>query len=40
MRSGDLNPPMNLITQADVPDALDRLRKGGVVGRQIAVYKD
>ncbi len=40
MRSGDLNPPMNLITQADIPDALDRLHKGGVIGRQIAVYED
>lgn len=38
MKSGDLNPPMNLITQSDIPDALDRLRAGGVVGRQIAVY--
>ena len=40
MRSGQLNPPMNLIKQADVPDALDKLRKGGVVGRFIAVYDD
>jgi propanol-preferring alcohol dehydrogenase len=39
MRSGDLNPPMNLITQVDVPDALDQLRKGGVVGRFVAVYE-
>ena len=40
MRSGDLKPPMNLIKQADVPDALDKLRIGGVVGRFIAVYDD
>ncbi|MBR7837302.1 zinc-binding dehydrogenase [Actinospica durhamensis] len=40
MRSGDLNPPMNLITQAEIPDALGRLRAGGVVGRFIARYGD
>ena len=40
MRSGDLNPPMNVITQADIPGALDQLRQGGVVGRFIAVYED
>lgn len=40
MRSGDLNPPMNLITQADIPDCLDKLRQGGVIGRYIAVYED
>jgi propanol-preferring alcohol dehydrogenase len=39
MRSGKLNPPMNLITPADIPDALNKLRKGGVIGRFIAVYK-
>ncbi|MCL2652684.1 MAG: zinc-binding dehydrogenase [Propionibacteriaceae bacterium] len=38
MRSGALKPPMNLIKQADVPDALANLRTGGVVGRYIAVY--
>jgi propanol-preferring alcohol dehydrogenase len=38
MRSGDLKPPMNVITPADIPDALDKLRVGGVVGRFIAVY--
>ncbi|MCL2490505.1 MAG: zinc-binding dehydrogenase [Propionibacteriaceae bacterium] len=40
MATGQLNPPMNLIKQADVPDALANLRKGGVVGRYIAVYDD
>jgi len=39
MRSGQLKPPMNLIKQADVPMALDNLRKGGVIGRYIAVYE-
>lgn len=38
MRSGQLNPPMNIIAQADIPDAIDKLRKGGVVGRFVAVY--
>jgi len=38
MKSGQLNPPINLITQADIPDALDRLHKGGVVGRLVAQY--
>ncbi|WP_348789461.1 zinc-binding dehydrogenase [Leifsonia sp. NPDC080035] len=38
MRSGQLKPPMNLITPAEIPDALDRLRSGGVVGRLIAMY--
>ncbi len=39
MRSGELNPPINLITHADIPDAIDKLRAGGVVGRFIAVYQ-
>lgn len=38
MKSGQLNPPINLITQADIPDALDRLLKSGVVGRLVAQY--
>jgi propanol-preferring alcohol dehydrogenase len=38
MKSGQLNPPMTLITQADIPDALDKLHAGGVVGRFVAVY--
>lgn len=40
MKSGDLNPPMNLIDPAGIPDALEALRKGGVVGRYVAQYKD
>ncbi|NVM99575.1 alcohol dehydrogenase catalytic domain-containing protein [Arthrobacter sp. SDTb3-6] len=36
MKSGELNPPMNLITQAEIPGAIDKLRAGGVVGRYIA----
>ncbi|WP_160666935.1 alcohol dehydrogenase catalytic domain-containing protein [Pseudarthrobacter sp. ATCC 49987] len=39
MKSGQLNPPMNLITQADIPGAIDKLRAGGVVGRFIAIYE-
>ena len=40
MRSGDLNPPMNIITQAKIPDALEKLHQGGVIGRFIALYED
>jgi len=40
MKSGQLNPPMNLITPAEIPACLDRLREGGVVGRFVAVYED
>jgi propanol-preferring alcohol dehydrogenase len=39
MRSGELNPPINRITPAEIPEGLERLRKGGVVGRIIAVYE-
>ncbi|GHG40370.1 zinc-dependent alcohol dehydrogenase [Sinomonas cellulolyticus] len=39
MKTGKLNPPMNLITQADIPDAIDKLRAGGVIGRFIAMYE-
>jgi len=39
MKSGDLNPPLNIITPAEIPASLDRLREGGVVGRLIAVYE-
>ncbi|HSN35320.1 MAG TPA: zinc-binding dehydrogenase [Arthrobacter sp.] len=39
MKSGQLNPPMNLITQAEIPGAIDKLRAGGVVGRFIAMYE-
>ena len=38
MKSGQLNPPLNLITPAEIPEALERLHKGGVVGRLIAQY--
>ena len=38
MRSGELNPPMNLITHDQVPEALDKLEEGGVVGRFIIQY--
>lgn len=40
MKSGRLNPPINLISPADIPDALGRLREGGVVGRFIAQYAE
>ncbi|GAB3285687.1 alcohol dehydrogenase AdhP [Sinomonas notoginsengisoli] len=39
MKTGKLNPPMNLITQADIPEAIDKLRAGGVIGRFIAMYE-
>jgi propanol-preferring alcohol dehydrogenase len=38
MKSGQLNPPINLITQAEIPEAIDKLRAGDVVGRFIALY--
>ncbi|MFE5208114.1 zinc-binding dehydrogenase [Streptomyces sp. NPDC056600] len=40
MRSGDLNPPLKRITPDRIPQGLDDLRKGGVVGRLIALYED
>ena len=40
MRSGQLNPPVNLITQAEIPEAIEKLRTGGVIGRFIAVDDD
>lgn len=36
--SGDLSPTLELIGFDDIPDALDRLRAGGVTGRLVAVY--
>jgi propanol-preferring alcohol dehydrogenase len=29
---------MNIITHAEIPDAIDKLRAGGVIGRFIAQY--
>ena len=40
MKSGELAPPMNHIAHADIPDAIDKLRAGGVVGRFVAVYEE
>ncbi|MFJ8001255.1 zinc-binding dehydrogenase [Streptomyces sp. NPDC096310] len=40
MRGGELTPPINRITPDRIPEGLERLRKGGVVGRIIAVYED
>lgn len=39
MRSGQMNPPMNLITHAEIPEAIEKLHKGGVIGRFIAIYE-
>lgn len=39
MKSGQLNPPMNLISQAEIPEAIDKLRAGGVIGRFVAIYE-
>jgi len=39
MKSGALNPPKNLITHAEIPEALNKLREGGVIGRFIAMYE-
>ncbi|MFT4468653.1 zinc-binding dehydrogenase [Arthrobacter sulfonylureivorans] len=39
MKTGQLNPPMNHISHADIPGAIDKLRAGGVVGRFIAMYE-
>ncbi|WP_353988319.1 zinc-binding dehydrogenase [Ruicaihuangia caeni] len=39
MKTGKLNPPMNHITHGDIPDAIDKLRAGGVIGRFIAMYE-
>lgn len=38
MRSGKLNPPINHITHAEIPEAIDKLRAGGVIGRFIAEF--
>ncbi|MFD5753205.1 zinc-binding dehydrogenase [Streptomyces sp. NPDC127033] len=40
MRSGELNPPINRLAPDRIPEGLERLRKGGVVGRLIARYED
>jgi alcohol dehydrogenase, propanol-preferring len=40
MKSGQLNPPINHIRHADIPEAIDRLRAGGVIGRFIAAYEE
>ena len=40
MRSGKLNPPMNHIKHEDIPEAINKLREGGVVGRYIAEYEN
>lgn len=40
MKTGELNPPINLIKHEDIPQAIEHLRKGGVVGRYIVQYED
>ncbi|KPI00337.1 Alcohol dehydrogenase GroES domain protein [Actinobacteria bacterium OK006] len=40
MRGGQLNPPINRMTPDRIPEGLERLRKGGVVGRIVALYED
>lgn len=40
MRSGDLNPPMNIISHDEVPASLERLSQGGIVGRLVIRYED
>ncbi|WP_280276679.1 zinc-binding dehydrogenase [Nocardia wallacei] len=38
MRGGELDPPIHRITPDQIPQGLERLREGGVVGRLVAVY--
>lgn len=40
MKDGSLNPPINRITHAEIPGAIDALREGGVIGRYIALYDE
>ncbi|MGS2586092.1 zinc-binding dehydrogenase [Streptomyces hebeiensis] len=39
MSGGELNPPLNPIAPREIPDGLQSLRGGGVVGRIIAAYE-
>lgn len=39
IKTGQLKPPINHITHAEIPDAIDKLRAGGVIGRFIAMYE-
>lgn len=38
MRGGELDPPIHRITPEQIPQGLERLREGGVIGRLVAVY--
>ncbi|MDO4238693.1 zinc-binding dehydrogenase [Micrococcus sp.] len=40
MKDGSLKAPINHITHAEIPEAIDKLREGGVIGRFIAMYDD
>lgn len=39
MATQGLKGPINHITHADIPDAIDKLRVGGVIGRFVAMYE-
>lgn len=40
MSSGELSAPLQRISPMEIPEGLERLRAGGLVGRLIAVYED
>ena len=40
MADDSCNPPKEVITPAEIPAGLDRLRKGGMDARLVAVYED
>jgi propanol-preferring alcohol dehydrogenase len=40
MRDGSLTPPINPHHARRDPEAIDKLREGGVVGRFIAMYEE
>lgn len=40
MATGQLNPPIEVIKPEEINEGLDRLRKGGLAARLIAVYED
>lgn len=39
MKTGELNPPVNLITYEEIPQAIEHVRAGGVVGRYVVQYE-
>jgi propanol-preferring alcohol dehydrogenase len=38
VRGGEIHPPIIPITQAEIPEALEHLHRGGVAGRYVAKY--